>query len=68
MQFVTQIVLVETIVYDSSNVLVHMLAVHLLKSNKPLVKMEPSIDIVSCDSYKKSVSESAERKMSQEDG
>ena len=52
MQFVTQIVLVERIVYDSGNVLTSMLTVDLLKSNKPLMKTEPSIDIMPSDGYK----------------
>jgi len=52
MQFATYIVLAERIIYDSGNVLTSVLAVNLLKSNKPLVKMEPSIDIMPCDGYK----------------
>jgi hypothetical protein len=56
MKSVTQIVLVERVMYNSSEVLTTVVAEDLFERHKWLVKNELSINIMPCDSYKKTVS------------
>ena len=53
MQFLAYVVLVEIIIHNSGKVLACVFSMDLLKCQQPLVKIEPSINIVYSDCYRK---------------